>query len=133
MKQLAVAQQIYQQELAQKAALELQLADALARRENLGSTPVLIAAFLTEQDFITGTKQRIIQSQQAISRASRGVEKGLRAYLQARRQAKMMESLYDKDYAEFRREKARKEQRIAEDLATMRARFVSGQEEGEVA
>jgi flagellar export protein FliJ len=121
LRQLADAQRAYQLELARKAELESVLESALVSRETLGQTAVSITAFLLEQDHITGTKQRIIQAQQAITRATRGVEKALRTYLHCRRQTKMMETLYEKHYLEFKRELARKEAKMLEDFAVMRS------------
>ncbi len=133
MRQLAEAQRAYQIELAKKSELESQLEKGLVRRELLGQSPVSITEFLMEQDFITGTKQRIVQAQQAIVRATRGVEKALRTFLHCRRQTKMMETLYEKHYVEFKREIARKEAKELEDFAVMRSRLSEENSEGEVA
>jgi flagellar protein FliJ len=130
---LGEAQRVYQGELARKAGLEKQLEEGLIRRESLGARGTGISAFLLEQDYITGTKQWIIQAQQAIVRASRGVEKALRTYLHARRQTRVMELIYEKHYVEFKKERAKKEQKELEDFAVMRSRFKSDDEEGEVA
>jgi flagellar export protein FliJ len=140
MRQLAEAQRVYQLGLATKAELERTLEQSLIRREMLGQSPVTIAAFLMEQDYIVGTKQRIVQAQQGIVRATRGVEKALRTYLDCRRQTKMMETLYEKHYAEFKQEMAKKEAKRIEDFAVMRAALSAAESdeskqdsEGEVA
>jgi flagellar export protein FliJ len=133
LRQLAEAQRAYHQELARKAEFEALLEKALVRRESLGQSPVTVTAFITEQDYITGTKQRIIQVQQAITRATRGVEKALRTYLHCRRQTKMMETLYEKHYIEFKRELAKKEAKALEDFAVMRSHLSTEDSEGEVA
>jgi flagellar export protein FliJ len=123
MRQLAEAQRVYQLGLATKAELQKDLEKSLVRREMLGQSPVSITEFLMEQDYIVGTKQRIIQAQQGIVRATRGVEKALRTYLDCRRQTKMMETLYEKHYEEFKREIAKKEAKRIEDFAVMRSRL----------
>jgi flagellar export protein FliJ len=134
MRQLAEAQRVYQLGLATKAELEKSLEKALVRREMLGQSPVTINAFLMEQDYIIGTKQRVVQAQQGIVRATRGVEKSLRTYLECRRQTKMMETLYEKHYEEFKREVAKKEAKRLEDFAVMRSRQNDDEsEDGEVA
>jgi flagellar FliJ protein len=133
LRQLAEAQRAYHLELARKAQFEGLLEKALVRREALGQSPVTVIAFITEQDYITGTKQRIIQVQQAITRATRGVEKALRTYLHCRRQTKMMETLYEKHYIEFKRELAKKEAKALEDFAVMRSHLSAEDSEGEVA
>lgn len=123
LRDLARAQRAYQAEIAKKAALQRQLAESLARREQLGQEPVTPNAFRTEQDFINGTKHRIIIADQCIVRASKGVEKALRAYLHARRQTRMIEVLYEKAYSEHRKARMKYEAKQIDDLSIMRARF----------
>lgn len=123
---LGVAQRAYQAEIAKKSALLSSLSDALARRELLGSKPTDIMAFKVEQDFITGTKARIVRADQAILRATRGVEKALRSYLQAKRQTRMIEALYEKEHAEWRKEQSKRQQKQLDDMVSMRARFATG-------
>ena len=68
-----------------------ELERALVRRETLADRPIGANAFHLEENFITGTRQRIIRQDQAIVRATRSVEKALRSYLLARRQTRAME------------------------------------------
>jgi flagellar export protein FliJ len=117
---LGAAQRAYQEELAEKQQILSELDQSLKRREKLGSEAVTINSFQIEQNFITGTKQRIIRQDQAIVRASRTVEKALRAYLFARRQTRMIEILRDKDFAEFKKAVAKKEQKELDELSAMR-------------
>jgi flagellar export protein FliJ len=128
LRRLGEAQAAYQAELREKARISGELDQSLLRRERLGNEPTAIMAFRLEQDFITGTKQRLIRQEQAIIRASRSVEKALRAYLITRRQTQMMERLYEQHFEEFKKERARKEQREMDDLTVMRARMI--EEEG---
>jgi flagellar export protein FliJ len=120
---LGAAQRAYQLELARKQDLEMRLAASLGRREELGRDTTPVLAFQIEQAFINGTKQRIIQADQAILRASRGVERALRAYLAARRQTRMIEMLEEKAYSEYRKEAARRERKDLDELMVMRARL----------
>src|SRR5262245_46098109 len=103
---LGAAQRAYQEELSRKAALLKRLEESLIRRERLGIEPVGAVDFQLEQDFIVGTKQRLIKQDQAIFRASKAVEKALRAFLHARRQTTMMETLREKDFADWRKQRA---------------------------
>jgi len=82
-----------------------------------------ILPFQMEQDFITGTKQRILHAERDIARATRVVEKALRIYLHARRQTKMLELVYEKEYKEFRRAQAKREQKLLDDMVIMRDRL----------
>lgn len=118
---LGEAQRVFQSAVARKQAFSRELENALIRRERLGEQPIGAQAFLLENDFISGTKQRIIQSEQAIFRASKGVEKALRNYLHARRQTRAIEVLREKHFAEFKKELAKQEQKRVEDLYVMRA------------
>jgi flagellar FliJ protein len=120
LRNLGAAQRAYQSELGVKASLLSDLQLALERREKLGVEAVGILSFQLEQNFINGTKQRIIRQDQAIVRASRVVEKCLRAYLVCRRDTKMIETLREKEYAEFKKLVAKKEQKELDELSAMR-------------
>lgn len=120
---LGSAQRAYQQAVARKHELQQLLQASLARRESLGGEATPVLAFQLEQSFINGTKQRIIQSDQAIVRASRVVEKSLRAYLAARKQTRMIETLEEKDRREFKLEQAKKEQKQMDEMVILRARL----------
>ncbi len=120
---LGAAQRTYQATLARKAALLADLAASLDRREKLGSEPVTVVAFQLEQSFIVGTKARVVQNDQAIFRASKQVEKALRAYLHARRQTKMLETLKEKDRLSWRKAQAKIERVAQDDLSIMRFRM----------
>lgn len=128
---LGDAQRAYQEELHRKQKMLFDLEQALLRREGLGSSePVGALSFQLEEEFIQGTKRRIARQDQAIVRASKTVSKALREYLAARKQTRMMEVLREKAYAEYRRERAKWEQKNADDLTVMRARL-RGTEFGE--
>jgi flagellar export protein FliJ len=111
---LAKSQRALQFEKDAKSGFESSLAQALARRESLGETATGIQAFITENDFIIGLKQRILRAEQGILRANRGVEKALRAYLFAKRQTRMIEML---------REKALLEHKQLDEMMIMRHRL----------
>lgn len=118
---LGIAQRQLQAEIARREELSRALGQALERRERLGldfSVPGTF--FRMENDYITGQKQRIIQQEQAISRARRGREKAMRGYLLARRQTRVIERLRERDLEEFRREQSKKEQKTLDDLTSMR-------------
>jgi flagellar export protein FliJ len=121
---LGSAQGRYQAELTRKKSLLSALSLSLGRREQLGREPTLRPAFELENDFIAGQKLRVVQADQAILRATRAVEKALRAYLAAKRQLRAIEKLRELHYLEFRRELAKREKRELDDLHTMRAGLV---------
>ena len=123
MRALGAAQRAYQACLARKAELLSELEASLLRRERLGERSIGIDVFHLEQNFINGTKQRITQSDHMIFRAGKMVEKALRAYLNARKQSRMLETLKDKDYAAYRKAQAKIEARWLDDLTIMRHRM----------
>jgi flagellar export protein FliJ len=120
---LAESQRAYQAEISRKEVLKNELSHAFQRREQLGSGPVSITAFRTEQDYIVGLKQRLVHSDQSIFRASKNVEKALRSYLIAKKQSRVIETLYDRALAEYRKEKSKFEQKRIDDLVLMRQRL----------
>ncbi len=120
---LGAAQRAYQLEVLKKARLRDDLARSLERREQIGREPALSIAFQLENDFIAGTKQRLVRADQAIFRASKNVEKALRAYLKSKRETRAMELLREKAFAEFRKEQNKREQREQDDLSLMRLRL----------
>jgi flagellar export protein FliJ len=112
-----------QVQLAQdkKVSLERELASAMLRRERLGIAGAVPAAlFAVETDYINGHRQRIIWQDQAIVRAKRGAEKALRAYLLARRHTHVIERLKERDLEQFKRERAKLEQKNLDDITSMR-------------
>lgn len=127
---LSSAQTAYHAATSHKSNLIGVLEQALAHREGICDSPVTSHEIALATDHITGTKQRIIQADQAILRARRGVEKALRIYLVARRQMRMMEVLREKAFEEFKRAQAKKQQRELDDLYVMRARMRSPGIEG---
>jgi flagellar FliJ protein len=120
---LGAAQRAFQECVAAKAKLLGELEQSLLRREALGARATSIDAFKLEQSFIDGTKQRIARSDHAILRAGKQVEKALRAYLTARKQSRMLETLREKDYQEFRKAMAKREARRQDDFTVMRYRL----------
>jgi flagellar export protein FliJ len=120
---LATAQRAHRAALDHRQRLIDDMSASLARREALGHEPVPSTAFQLESEFIAGSKIRIAQAGQAVLRAQRAVEKALRAYLQARRQTKMIETLREKAHSEFRAAARKREARELDELYVMRARI----------
>jgi flagellar FliJ protein len=117
---LGAAQRAFQLEVLKKNRLRDDLARSLGRREQIGLEPTGSVAFQLENDFIAGTKQRLIKADQAIFRASKNVEKALRAYLKTKRDTRAIELLRQKALEEFRKEQGKREQREQDDLNLMR-------------
>jgi flagellar export protein FliJ len=120
---LGEAQRAHQAALARKQSLMDDLVAALKRREALGAEPVSPVAFQLESEFISGTKVRIGHAELGIQKAMRGVEKALRAFLHARKQLRMIETIREKHFAEFKQQLRKREEKEQNDLYLMRARM----------
>jgi flagellar protein FliJ len=118
---LAEAQKGLQNAKNKKAELMKNLVDSLERREGLAAHSVTSTDYQLEEDFIKGTKHRIIQSEVAIRKAQKVVEKAMAGYLQARKQTRMMEVLREKAFEEFKKEQNKLEQKQLDDLYIMRS------------
>lgn len=129
---LGDAQREHQRVISEKDSLRKELEQSLIRREGLGAAPTPVLAFQLEQEFIAGTRQRLARQEQAIYRARRSVEKALRAYLNARRQTRMLEMLYERHHDEWKRERRKKLEKELDDLTVMRAGRELDEESGEM-
>ena len=123
LRQLSRTQRAQQIELNKKSQLVLQLAKSLERRENLGAVKEDVSSFYLEDNFVIGTKQKIIQAESAILRASKAVERALQTYLLAKRQSKIIETLLENAQKEHRRALRKKEEKELDELIIMRNRF----------
>ena len=123
LRQLGAAQVDLQKCLQYREELKAKLADALMRCESLADNGVLPPVIAVERDYISGTKQRIIQADQAIFRARKRVDKVLKSYLDARTKTRTIEVLREKAHAEHKRDLSKREQRELDDLTIMRERF----------
>src|SRR5690242_14925181 len=99
LKNLAESQRFLQEQIERKNFYKKELDKSLERREALGSVSVFISAYHSEEYYITGVKQRIYQSEQAVFRANKNVEKFTKKYLNAKKQRRIMEVIYEHDYA----------------------------------
>lgn len=123
---LAYAQARYQETLQIKHRLMVETETALARREALAKTAQPVLSYQLENEFITGNKQRILQSDQAITRARKFVEKALREVITAKRALKGIELLREKAFLEFKTALRKKEQKDLEEIYTSRHLHGSG-------
>lgn len=106
---------------ARKVELQQELSAAMSRFERMGNAAAVPASFFgVENSLVVGHRQRLIQQEQAITRARRGVEKALRAYILARRQTRIIERLKERDLEDFKRERTKREQKTIDDQVSMR-------------
>jgi flagellar FliJ protein len=106
---------------SRKVELEQELGAAMKRFERMGNAAAVPASFFAvENSLVVGHRQRLVQQEQAITRARRGVEKALRGYILARRQTRIIERLKERDLEEFKRERTKREQKTIDDQVSMR-------------
>lgn len=120
---LASAQQKLHEAMMEKEELVSKLNQALEERESLGSSPVGIVAFQIQEDFIVGSKYRILHSDRMISRERRTVEKAMAYYLKLRRDRMMISKLRERAFEKYKKEMSREEQKRQDDLYIMRFRM----------
>jgi len=118
---LARARTELQSALDRKNSFEQSLSDSLSRRESLANQAVCSDAFAIEEAFISGTRVRIRQVEVQIHRAARVVERATRAYMHARRDTSVIETIKENDLHEFKKQQARTEMKEMDDLSSIRA------------
>jgi flagellar export protein FliJ len=123
LRQLARTQRAHQEELIKRSQLDVLLEKSLKRRENLGQTDEDVASFYLEDNFIIGTKQKIIQADRDILRASKAVARALQVYVSAKRQSKVIETLLERAQTEHRRMLKKKEEKDLDELVVIRNRL----------
>ncbi len=123
LRELALAQQKLQHEKNKKEGLLSVLESSLLKREKLNQEIVSPTPYEVLNQFIAGTKQRMMQSDQAIAKASRALEKVISSYLQARRQTRVMETLREKEYQEYKKRKNKLENKGEDEIYTTRFRL----------
>ena len=126
LRSLATAQRALQIEKERKEGLVSLLHESFERREKFGMIAMQPMVVQIEESFITGTKQKILHTEQAIARASRAVEKAMAHYLACRQQRMMMDKLREKDLEKFKEALRKKEIKEADDMNIMRARMEKG-------
>jgi flagellar FliJ protein len=123
LRELALAQRAYQEELAKKQSLLESLRISMDRRAAVGVEPTDVAALYIENDFIEGQKTRIAWADQAILKASKRVDKQLQNYIQTKRKTQVIERLREKELADYKKTRNKKEQRELDELTVMRSRL----------
>ena len=124
---LGAAQRAHQEAVEYKRSLTQTLQSSLLKREHLANSATSPLSYRMEQDFIDGTKARLVKAEHGIIRAQRGVEKALRSYLMARRQTRMIEVLREKDEADHRALARKKELKQMDEMNIMRARVTAAE------
>jgi flagellar export protein FliJ len=119
---LAAAQAKYHDALNAKRRLLEETERSLARREALAATSQPVLAYQIENEFIAGNRVRMVQSDQAIFRARKFVEKALREVILAKRAVRAIELLREKAYAEWKIQQRKREQKQLEEIYVSRPR-----------
>ena len=124
---LAAAQAKQQEQIQLKNYYHSELDNAFNNKLSLGENLVSVHQFTSIQDYIEGTKKRIQFTEQAILRAGRFVEKAMWNYLTAKKQSRILEVLFEKQYETYKQELKKHELREQDDITVMR--FMQGRGE----
>ena len=100
--------------------------NAFTQKNELVSKAAVINDIRLIEDYITGLKVQVVRADQAIIRARRFLDQAMRNFIQARRERMMIDRLKEKAMEEFKLETSRLEQKVLDDLMTMRARLNHG-------
>jgi len=126
LEELSLSQRAYQEKIAQKRALLDKKQKMFIEKNEMMSRDASINDIRLLEDYITGLKQQVVRSDQAIIRARRFLDQAMRNYISARRERMMIDRLKEKALEEFKLEQSRLEQKQLDDLITMRARLNHG-------
>jgi len=120
---LAEAQRGLEQAKAQQAELYKRLSLALNDRDRTSEklaehAGASVSGLLQAMgDFVSGQKVRISQAEHGILRERRKVEKALRIYLLSKRQLRIIETLRDRDFEEFKKELRKRDAKISDETS----------------
>ena len=117
---LQSAQQDYQSALKFKAEIQEGLHKADVRQASFGAEIVTMELFHREAYHLVSLRRRRTLADQRILKASRVLERAMRAYQLIKKKIKMLETLEEKKSAAYRLELNRQERRLADDLTLMR-------------
>jgi flagellar FliJ protein len=131
LEELSLNQLAYQEKIAAKKALLTKKQDAFVSKNEMISRAVSVNDIVLLEDYITGLKQQIIRADQAIIRSRRFLDQAMKHYIFARRERMMIDRLKEKALEEFKVSESRLQQKLLDDLITMRARLNHGPLEAE--
>jgi flagellar FliJ protein len=128
---LSESQRVYLEKINAKRDLISEKEAAFERKNSLSGTVTTVNEIRLSEDFIEGLKARIQRADQAIIRARRFLDQAMRNYIHARKERMMIDRLREKALEEFRIGQSRLEQKVLDDLMTMRARMKQDPESAE--
>ena len=126
LEELSISQRNYQEKISAKKAILEKKQNAFTQKNELVSKAAVINDIRLIEDYITGLKVQVVRADQAIIRARRFLDQAMRNFIQARRERMMIDRLKEKAMEEFKLETSRLEQKVLDDLMTMRARLNHG-------
>jgi flagellar FliJ protein len=126
LEELSLNQRAYQDKIAAKKSLLTKKQDAFVSKNEMISRAVSVNDIVLLEDYITGLKQQIVRADQAIIRSRRFLDQAMKHYIFARRERMMIDRLKEKALEEFKISESRLQQKLLDDLITMRARLNHG-------
>ncbi len=126
LEELSISQRNYHEKITAKRDLLEKKQGAFSQKNELASRDSSINEIRLQEDYITGLKVQIQRADQSIIRARRFLDQAMRGFILARRERMMIDRLKEKELETFKLEQSRLEQKILDDLMTMRARLNHG-------
>ncbi|MEK7690655.1 MAG: hypothetical protein AAB425_06515 [Bdellovibrionota bacterium] len=128
---VAAARRAYQLNIEEKVQKQEALAKAFIQREEIADFNSHRADFQIMDDFIQGTRHRILQIEMRILRSYKALEKAMRAFRDARRATMVVEKLKERAFAEHRDARRKAQIKEWDDQMVMRNGYIQTQFDGE--
>lgn len=120
LRSLAAAQRAHQEVLNFKQKILMKL-EKFQGEERANNTDLNLGELAVEAQFIAGMKQKLLQTEHAITRSKKAVDKNMQKFVQTRKRTRMVEVIKENDLAEFKGEKRKKENKELAELYVLRA------------
>jgi len=129
LKFFAEAQMALQFQLENKMNILNQIDANLSKKESLASqASTSVESFHIQQNFINGLKQKVIQADALILKAQKNLRVAFDRFKAARQNKKIIETIKDKDFKNYKKEYLKHENNKLQDLYTMRSKIFRGEE-----
>jgi flagellar export protein FliJ len=122
-RRLGKAQAQLESEKLKKMAQFSTIDQAYERREVLSDQQIDIEQWKLENQYISGTKYLMVQTDQAIGRAERVLKKTTESFLNARKEKMIIGNLKERSFLKHKNEERKKEQKEIDDIVLMRERI----------
>lgn len=120
---LVKAQNALREAIQKKEILLSDLNSALIRRESAANQSTSVSMIQIEENFIVGTKTRIVQADREILAARKRTDQAMRGYVLSRKNLKIVEKLEENARRDFVRSEKKRESKFLDEMAVTRFRL----------